>query len=153
MNLDKASQTRELTKSINLMMKAFLVAGKSGEPAEGLLPFNPLYFNILRSVGTLGSIRPSQLAEQMSVSRSTMSTALKALQKRQLLATTLDETDKRAINMELTAEGHEVLNAINRQDFKNSELMLSVLHESERVMFVRYMSKIADQLARNETDE
>ena len=68
------TQTDTLMGHVNAIMRALLVAAKRGAPAEGQLPFNPLYFNILRVVGARGRVRPSQIADELSVSRTTIST-------------------------------------------------------------------------------
>lgn len=56
---------------------------------------NPLYFNILCIQGDSGPERPSNIARAVCT-RTTVSTALKALHKRQFLEFKEDEDDKRA---------------------------------------------------------
>ncbi|MEM8795907.1 MAG: MarR family transcriptional regulator [Pseudomonadota bacterium] len=136
-------RTEELARYVNLIIRALLVAGRSGAPAEGRIPFNPLYFNMLRSISAEGAVRPSHLADILSVPRSTVSTAVKSLEKRGLVFTSPDKTDRRALCVSLTEEGADVLEAILRQDMRNSGAMLSALHEEEKDLFVAMVGRVA----------
>lgn len=133
----------ELAGHVNLIIRALLVAGRQGAPAEGRLPFNPLYFNILRIVGREGPVRPSRIAGDLSVPRTTVSAAVKALAKRELLSTGADATDGRALAVRLTDQGTDVLDAILRQDRRNAAAMLRALDETERRTFVRAIGRVA----------
>lgn len=135
--------TDALAGHINLVIKALLVAGRQGQPAEGRIPFNPLYFNLLRFLRRRGTARPSEMAEDMAVPRTTISTAVKALAKRGLVVTAPDKSDGRAISVALSEEGNAVLDAILRQDLRNAQAMLHVLDGDERAAFVRAFGKIA----------
>ena len=145
--MSKEVQTDDLMGHVNMVMRALLVAARNGAPAEGHLPFSPLYFNILRVVGGQGQMRPSQIADQLGVSRTTISTAVRALQKRDLLMSLTDESDRRALHVRLTSAGRETLDAILRQDRRNAAAMLETLDEEERVAFVATMGKVARGLS------
>lgn len=136
----------DLAGSVSLIIKALLVSGRQGAPAEGRIPFNPLYFHLMRALDRDGPTRPSDIADALAVPRTTISTAVKALQKRDLLATAPDETDGRAITVDLTSEGKDVVSAILRQDHKNALAMLSALQNDERETFVRLLGKIAQTI-------
>ncbi|UWR22050.1 MarR family winged helix-turn-helix transcriptional regulator [Sulfitobacter sp. S190] len=136
-------QIDALAGHINLIIRGFLVAGRAGAPAEGKLPFNPLYFNMLRLLGERSAMRPSQIADILHVPRTTVSTAVRALKGRGLVVVEADETDKRAIALGLSEEGVEVLSSIIRQDKRNAGAMLSVLSKPERDAFVSAMGKVA----------
>ena len=140
-------QTKVLMGHVNAIMRALLVAARRGAPAEGQLPFNPLYFNILRVVGAKGSVRPSQIADELSVSRTTISTAVKSLQKRGLLETAADSTDRRALHLSLSSTGRATREAILRQDLRNAAAMLETLDDGERDAFVETMGKVARGLS------
>ena len=141
------AQIQDLMGHVNAIMRALLVAAKRGAPAEGQLPFNPLYFNMLRVVGAKGSFRPSQLADELTVSRTTISTAVKALQKRGLLDATPDASDRRALKLSLSTKGQQTLDAIRRQDLRNAAAMLETLPDGERTAFVATMGKVAKGLS------
>ncbi|WP_298838388.1 MarR family transcriptional regulator [uncultured Roseobacter sp.] len=138
---DRSSE--ELARHISTIIKNLLVTGRQGAPAEGLLAFNPLYFQILRMVGGSEGTRPSVMASDLAVPRTTISAAVKALQGKGLVTTTPDQTDGRAVVVSLTRQGEEVLAAITRQDNRNAKAMLNALSKQERPGFVKAMKKIA----------
>ena len=140
--------TDELAGYVSTIIKALLVAGRKGAPAEGRLPFNPLYFHILRLVGAVEGCRPSHLADELGVARTTVSTALKALGRRNLVTTGSDPTDGRALIVALTAEGRDVRDAILRQDRRNAAAMLAALPEPDQQAFVAALGKVAAGLER-----
>ncbi|MEM7546328.1 MAG: MarR family winged helix-turn-helix transcriptional regulator [Pseudomonadota bacterium] len=132
-----------LAGHVNGIIRALLVAGRQGAPAEGRIPFNPLYFNILRTLGADGPCRPSFIADRLAVPRTTMSTAIKALTRKKLITTSVDEADRRATALSLSAGGQSVLDAILRQDLRNATAMLTILDKEERAAFVAAIGKVA----------
>ncbi len=141
-------RTKELGLYLNLIIRALLVAGKQGAPAEGLIPFNPLYFNMLRILQAEGRCRPSHLADELSVPRSTISTAVTALVKRGIVQSEKDQSDGRAISLSLTPQGTEVIAAIIRQDLKNAAAILSALDDQEQKSLLSALSKVSDRLSK-----
>lgn len=122
------------------------MAGRQGEPAERRLPFNPLHFHILRRLAETPR-RPSGIADALGVSRTTLSTAVNALEGRGLPVRGPDPDDARAKRLSLTTAGREVVAAIRRQDRRNAEAMLALLDEEERDAFVAAAGRIAAGLA------
>ena len=136
-----------IARSVSEIIRALLVAGRKGAPAEGRLPFNPLYFHMLRQIRADGPRRPSDMADGLSVSRTTLSTAAKALTGRGLLGREPDPRDGRAHVLTLTAAGEEAVDAIIRQDRRNATAMLDSLGNSEeRAAFVTALEKVAGGL-------
>ncbi len=148
-----SEQIDALARSISQIIGALLVAGRQGQPAEGLLPFNPLYFHMLRTVARMQGCRPSHLADSLGVSRTTISTALKALQGRDLLVGSKDPSDGRAMVIQLTPAGEDVLAAIERQDRRNAQAMLDALPHDERDDFVRSLGCVARGLGSDEKQD
>ncbi|MEM7487918.1 MAG: MarR family winged helix-turn-helix transcriptional regulator [Pseudomonadota bacterium] len=139
--------------SVSGIVQALLVAGRKGAPAEGRLPFNPLYFHMLRHLRSHGPSRPSDIADGLGASRTTLSTAAKALSGRGLLGRVPDPNDGRAHMLTLTAEGEAAVDAILRQDRRNAEAMLeSLVDPEERAVFVTALEKVAAGLT-PENDE
>ena len=132
---------------MSAIIRALLVAGREGAPAEGRLAFNPLHFQILRTTSAVGALRPSALAEFLSVPRSTISSAVSALQRRGLIETEADPSDGRALMVRLSPDGQAVVDAILRQDVRNATAMLGALEPGERAEFVRLTGKVASRLA------
>ena len=116
---------------VHLLIRAFLVSGRAGAPAQGKLPFNPLYFHILGFIRENGPTRPSTLADVLDVPKTTLSTASKVLQTRDLLKPMPDPDDGRAQRLALTPMGKETAQAILAQDVQNMEIMLSQLSAEE----------------------
>ncbi|MEM7644694.1 MAG: MarR family transcriptional regulator [Pseudomonadota bacterium] len=133
--------------AVSGIIRALLVAGRKGAPAEGKLPFNPLYFHMLRHLRNQGPSRPSDIADQLSVSRTTLSTAAKALTGRGLLGRAPDPKDGRAHVLTLTPDGEEAVEAIMRQDRRNAQAMLDNLSDpQERAVFIIALQKVASGL-------
>ena len=140
-------RTKELGLYLNLIIRALLVAGKQGAPAEGLIPFNPLYFNMLRILQTEGHCRPSHLAEVLSVPRTTISTAVTSLVKRGIIQSEKDKDDGRAVVLSLTEQGKEVIAAIIRQDLRNAGAILSALDDTEQKALLAALAKVSKHLS------
>lgn len=126
-----AENVERLRLIVHLLIRAFLVSGRAGDPAQGRLPFNPLYFHMLGHIREHGPTRPSVLATVLEVPKTTISTASKALQGRGLLKPMQDPNDGRAQLLALTKEGTETAQAILRQDRSNMEMLLSQLSHKE----------------------
>lgn len=135
-----------LAGHVSTIIKALLVAGRQGAPAEGKIAFNPLHFHMLRMLNEAVSLRPSEIADDLSVPRTTVSAAVKALHKRGLVTSAPDARDGRAITLALSAEGQAVTEAIIRQDQRNAQAMLAALEPAERAAFVRTLGKVAGGL-------
>ena len=140
-------QIDALTGHVSQIIRALLVAGRNGAPAEGRIPFNPLYFHMLRMIGAGQGVRPSDLADALSVPRTTISTAVKSLVGRGLVQTEADKSDGRALNLTPTPEGHEVVEAILRQDRRNAAAMLAALAPEDREAFVAAIGQVAAGLS------
>lgn len=141
--IPSAEEIDRLAVAIHLLIRALLVAGRAGAPAEGRIPFNPLYFHILGLLMESGSMRPTQLAEILGVPRSTLSTASKALQARGLVNQAPDPSDGRAQILTLSKEGVEVANAIKRQDRKNMKLLLQLVDTKRRKIIIDVLEELS----------
>ena len=139
-------QCEALTGALSGIIAALLVAGRRGAPAEGRLPFNPLYFHMLRRLSAAPS-RPSAIADGLGASRTTVSTAARALEARGLVERARDPEDARAVLLRLTDEGEEAVGAILRQDRRNAEAMLGLLAPGDRAAFVRAARRISEGLS------
>ncbi|WP_299147061.1 MarR family transcriptional regulator [uncultured Tateyamaria sp.] len=141
----KEAEIAELAGGIALVIRALLVAGRKGQPAEGKMPFNPLYFNMLRTLDE-GPTRPTHMGQKLGVSKTTLSAAVKALEKRGLLQRAPDPDDGRAQVLSVTDEGRDVITAIKRQDKRNAAAMLAVLEPGETAAFASAFRRIGEAL-------
>ena len=140
-----------LQKAIAQVIRAFLVAGRAGQPAEGRLRFNPLYFHMLNLIHDQGALRPSDLASVLGVARSTISTAAEALVREGLLHKERDPNDGRAIQLVLTSDGKDTAQAIRRQDQKNAAVLLSAVSAQERELLLPLIEQAAASIAQIDT--
>ncbi|NRA30057.1 MAG: MarR family transcriptional regulator [Parvularculaceae bacterium] len=130
-----------LAAAVGMLVRTFLVAGRAGAPAEGKLPFNPLNFHLLEELLAHGATRPSDLAQLLGVPRSTISSALSALERRGLVEKARDTNDGRAKLIALTAEGFDVAEAIKRQNRLNAGVLLALLDE-DAGQYVELMERV-----------
>lgn len=141
-------QVERLQAAIGSVIRAFLVAGRSGAPAEGRLRYNPLYFHILNLLAADGPTRPSALAEQLAVARTTLSAAADALSGQGLIERGKDPDDGRAVRLRLTEAGRQAAAAIQRQDRRNSAALLSSLTQKERDLLLPLIERAAESVSR-----
>ncbi len=134
-----AERLREI---VHVIIRMFLVSGRAGPPAEGHLPFNPLYFHILGRLRERGPTRPSELAAKFGVARTTLSTAVNALVNRGLLQKERDPHDGRAQLVKLSDTGLMVAKAIYRQDLTNMKVLLEQLDHSEIEPLLELLEKV-----------
>ncbi|MEM7739309.1 MAG: MarR family transcriptional regulator [Pseudomonadota bacterium] len=142
-----SDDARRLARSVHVLIRSLLVAGRAGQPAEGKVPFNPLYFHLLGLLAENQAMRPSALAATLGVSRTTLSTASKALQARGLLAQSADPADGRAQILRLTPDGLDVVEAIRRQDLRNMELLLEQVGPDQRSMVIDVLEQVAEKIS------
>jgi DNA-binding MarR family transcriptional regulator len=141
------SDAQQLADVLHIFVGAFLVAERSGAPAEGKLKFNPLHFHFLGLLQSHGALRSSTLAEHLGVRRSTLSSAAERLMSLGLLNRANDPSDGRAVLYSLTPEGQTTAQAIKRQDLRNAATLLDGLTPSERVTLVPLMIKMGDLIS------
>lgn len=145
-NSSDEKDVERLAGIIRTFIRVLLVSGRTGQPAKGLIPFNPLYFHFLGYLLDHGCSRPSQLAEHLGVARSTLSTASRALQKRELVETQQDPNDGRAQLLSLTSTGKEIALAIRDQDEENMRVMLSFIDPDDKERTLQVLEGIAHKL-------
>lgn len=147
---NSSPSTNDITRfasAVDILIRELLVAGRDRQPAEGKLPFNPLYFHILGLLRDHGSARPSELAESLGVARTTLSTATKALARRDLIVQSKDPDDGRAQIIKLSKEGKKAITAIRKQDQKNMKLLLKLVPPDERAETINALENVAQRLS------
>ncbi|RED13192.1 MarR family winged helix-turn-helix transcriptional regulator [Pontivivens insulae] len=147
MSTDRSDKNARLAAAISGIIGALLVAGRKGAPAEGLLPFNPLYFHMLRFLAREGDQRPTVLLKALGAPKTTISSATSALEKRGLIERRADPDDGRARLLHLTDAGQEVVAAIERQDLRNATAMLEALDEESVDGFVEAIEQVSAHIS------
>lgn len=143
-----AAEIERLAAAVHVFVRVFLVAERSGAPAEGRLRFNPLHFHMLGLLAASGPLRSGALAERLGVRRSTLSSAAERLMRLGLIGRAEDPSDGRAVLYSLTSQGLDAAYAIRRQDLRNAEAMLRSLNPGERAAFLPLIERVAEDLAR-----
>lgn len=141
------NEIERLARSVHLLIRVFLVSGRAGAPAEGKIPFNPLYFHFLGVLWDEGPTRPSALADILGVPRTTLSTASRALQNRGLITAAKDATDGRAQLLALTKDGEDVIASIRRQDRRNMAAILRLLDDNRRTVLIEALEEVTRSIA------
>lgn len=129
--------------SIRSLLRAFTVDEARYPPAEGKIRYNGPEFQTLHFVGLHPACSSTVLAAFLGVSPTTAQSVIERLIKRGLILRERSSGDRRAVTLNLTAEGEAMRAAINRQDQRNCETMLAALPEAERSAFVTQMAQIA----------
>jgi len=88
------------------------------------------------------SLSPAELADKSGVTRATMSGLLDTMERDGLVTRTMSPTDRRAVEVVLTAAGHELVDTILPGYFTRVEEIISPLSSSERMLFVTLLQKI-----------
>ncbi len=132
--------------SIRSLLRAFTIDETRYPSAEGKIRYNGPEFQTLHFVGLNPGCSSAALAAFLGVSPTTAQSVIERLIKRGLILRARSSGDKRAVALNLTAEGETVRAAIHRQDQRNCETMLAALPEAERSAFVARMAQIAQAI-------
>ncbi|HEX8372798.1 MAG TPA: MarR family transcriptional regulator [Chthoniobacterales bacterium] len=96
---------------------------------------------------------PAELAEKSGVTRATMSGLLDTMERDGLVTRNASATDRRAVEVVLTAAGEELVEAILPGYFARVEEMISPLDAAERKTFVSLLQKIQSAFVESAPDE
>lgn len=146
MSIVDPEQKKRIAGAMGMFVRTFLVSGRAGQPAEGRLPFNPLNFHILEALLNDGPLRLSDLVEEMRVPKTTLASAIGALEKRELLEKKPHPTDGRAKILSLTSEGQATAEAIQRQNLMNAGVLLALLPDNRVAGFTDDMELLGEKL-------
>ena len=133
----KDENIERLRLVVHALIRAFLVSGRAGSPAQGRLPFN-----MLGHIRENGPTRPSALANVLEVPKTTISTASKALQNRGLMEQARDPEDGRAQLLALTRDGMAPATAILQQALANMQILLSQLSPDAHAPLLDQLEKV-----------
>jgi DNA-binding MarR family transcriptional regulator len=89
-----------------------------------------------------GPTNPAELAEQMTVSRATITGLLDGLERDELVRRLPDERDRRMFSLELTAKARKLLGDILPEYFGRVSALLEPLSEAESNLLVDLLEKL-----------
>lgn len=127
---DDASSLQEIARR-TLEIIPFVMRVMTAEMRTSQLDIAPSHMGLL---GML-TVRPytlGELAKQMSVSAPTMSNTITVLETRGWVTRERDNTDRRVVHVMLSAEGREMLDAIDRYTAQRISEYLAPLDGQER---------------------
>lgn len=112
----------------------------------------PRQISILLALHQLGNASQAQLADFLRQDRSSLSEIMGRLVKRELIARTTSETDRRAVSLQLTDSGREVLFGELPLLIRAQEWTLSHLDPEYRSIFMKCLRTLAFSDPVNFTD-
>ncbi|HEU5474254.1 MAG TPA: MarR family transcriptional regulator [Actinophytocola sp.] len=97
---------------------------------------------MLRRAGTPHELSPSQLADQLGLTRGALSARLTGLEERGLIVREHDAGDRRRVRVRLTPAGTQALEAQRDAEERNEDHLLSALTEPELHTLADLLRKI-----------
>ena len=98
------------------------------------------------------SLSPSELAKRTQVTRGTMTQFIDALEKDHLVKRTDDPNDRRAMLVQLTSTGEDLLRKVLPDHLKKLAKFTKVLNRNERKQLLSLMEKLQDGLAEGDPE-
>lgn len=105
---------------------------------------SPGMFCALAVIGTNPGVRAGVLGDALLIKRSNMTKLVDALERRGLVRRTPSDTDRRSVELSLTAAGQTLIDKIKPEILKHEAFALSVLSVHERHMFLGLLGKLND---------
>jgi len=125
------------------LLRVFLINERVFPSAEGQIPYSPHVFKAIGFVAMNPGVRASDLQAHLGIAATTASSLIKRMVSKGWLERGPHPEDGRAVALTLSVEGQELAGAINRQDMRNMELMLSAFSGDERKAFVEMVERAA----------
>jgi len=111
------------------------------------IDLSPGRFAALTVIGLNPGISQTALSRAIGSDKSTLTPALSALVRRNLVRRTRTETDRRAYRLTLTAAGERMLRELTECARRHEEQLDVIVGPRERAQFLRTLRKIAEELA------
>ena len=113
--------------------------------------YSPEQIQVLKILSTYGALSNGKLAEIQNVHKSAVSSRLKKLEEKGLVASARDENDQRTKIIRLTSAGQKVLQTSNDAVYENIEkLFKDRIDEQELETFVKTFRKLKEILQMKE---
>ena len=104
------------------------------------------HFNIMVLAKERGSVLPSQISDELRLSRPTTSKYLKYLKANGLISTSISKNDRRSYTIHLTSLSKQILQNIIKGQQDNAKLALHALTTTEAKQFAQITAKITAAL-------
>jgi DNA-binding MarR family transcriptional regulator len=116
---------------IYLIARIFYEVKDRTEAALGPFELTSMQFTILASVGRWNGLSSAELSRRFGVTPQTMGEMIANLQRRDLVVRRRDPSDARTLKVDLTDEGHRLVEACNAQMRKTEMAMMKDLSPAE----------------------
>jgi len=87
-------------------------------------------------------VNPSQIADALGLARPAVTSMITVMEEEGLLTRTMNKTDKRRMDVVITAEGMEQKEELVAESQKNAAALVKYLGESDAADFLRIMAKV-----------
>lgn len=133
-------QALHLLHQLDILVHRFLAARL---PEDQVPNITPVDFQLLLLVSQSGAITMTDLAERLEVPLSTATNRVDRLVKRDLLQRLRSESDRRVVEITLTAEGQQLVSLGQEIRLTMGRAMLQALSPGEREILIELMQKMA----------
>ncbi len=99
-------------------------------------------FGVLEMLGHLGPLTTGEIGKRMLVTGGCVTVILDNLEKEGLVERTRSSTDRRVVNVQLTAKGRSMFEEIFRKHARKVAELASVLTEEEQTQLSRLLKKL-----------
>ena len=141
------TKNARLLQPVRTLMRVMLVSERTSPEHQHVVRYNALDFHTLGMLREREVLRASDIADDLGVAATTISSAVARLVKRGLIERAQSAEDRRAYDLRLTEQGQQIAQAIHAQDLRNMGLFLSALEPHEQEALITLLSKVADRVA------
>lgn len=100
---------------------------------------------LIERLGADGEVRPSHLASALEITPRSVTDVVDALESRGLVRREPSSSDRRAIALLLTPQGHEMRRRLADGRYRQTRELTSALTASERAQLSRLLTKVLEE--------
>lgn len=141
------TEDHRLLDYVRTLMRVMLVSERTSPEHQHVVRFNALDFHALGMLRENGTVRASGIADALGIVPTTASSVVARLIKRGLIERRQSTEDRRAYDLQLTAEGKRIAEAIHEQDLRNMNLFLSALGPEDRTALLDLLGQVVERVA------
>lgn len=141
------TEDHRLLEYVRTLMRVMLVSERTSPEHQHVVKFNALDFHTLGMLRENGTVRASGIADALGIVPTTASSVVSRLTKRGLIERKQSTEDRRAYDLQLTADGRRIAEAIHAQDLQNMNLFLSALEPDDQTALLDLLGKVVKRVA------
>ncbi|MBI9071904.1 MAG: MarR family transcriptional regulator [Melioribacteraceae bacterium] len=124
------------------LARAFSTINKKSVESIRSFELTQPQFSVIESLGHLGSMKVGELCDKMLVSGGNMTLVLDNLEKNDLIERIHSKEDRRAIIVQLTANGKKLFQKVFKKHAENITELITVLSEEEQIQLSDLLKKL-----------